>query len=228
VRGEALLALGLRAEALGEFETVRGNWGDNPVALYQLSLAFRDRGLYRLSILTAQDLVRQSPATTPADVPKFIRRLVYPLYYQDLIVAQANIQQIDPALAFALIRQESLFEPDANSGADARGLMQIIPPTGADIAERTGLAGYTADSLWLPYLNVQMGTWYIRQMLDFVGENQFAALAAYNAGPGRVDQWLSASDDFDMFVALIPLNEPRTYIRRIYLNLSEYREIYGN
>ncbi len=228
VRGEALLALGLRDEAQSEFETVRGNWADNPVALYQLSLAFRDRGLYRLSILTAQDLVRQSPAITPTDVPKFIRRLIYPLYYRDLVVAQANLQQIDPALVFALMRQESLFEPDAHSGADARGLMQIIPPTGADIAERTGLVGYTADSLWLPYLNVQMGTWYIRQMLDFVGGNQFAALAAYNAGPGRVERWLSASDDFDMFVALIPLNEPRTYIRRIYLNLSEYRDIYGS
>lgn len=227
VRGEALLALGLRAEAQNEFETVRSNWADNPVALYQLSLAFRDRGLYRLSILTAQDLVRQSPAITPADVPKFIRRLVYPLYYQDLVTAQADIQQLDPALVFALMRQESLFNPDAHSGADARGLMQIIPTTGADIAERTGLVGYTADSLWLPYLNVQMGTWYIRQMLDFVGGNQFAALAAYNAGPGRVDRWFSASDDFDMFVALIPLNEPQTYIRRIYLNLSEYRDIYG-
>jgi len=143
------------------------------------------------------------------------------------VTAQAQIQQLDPALVFALMRQESLFEPDANSGADARGLMQIIPTTGADIAGRAGLAGYTAESLWLPYLNVQMGTWYIRQMLDFVGGNQFAALAAYNAGPGRVDRWLQASDDFDMFVALIPLDEPRTYIRRIYLNLSEYRDIYG-
>lgn len=228
VRGEALLALGLRTEAATAFETVKNRWANNPVALYQLSLAFRDRGLNRLSILAAQDLVRQSPAITPADVPKFIRRLVYPLYYQDLVTAQAAIQQIDPALVFALMRQESLFEPAANSGADARGLMQIIPPTGADIAERTGLAGYTAESLWLPYLNVQMGTWYIRQMLDFVGGNQFAALAAYNAGPGRVDRWLTASDDFDMFVALIPLDEPRTYIRRIYLNLSEYRDIYGN
>ncbi len=226
-RGEALLALGLRTEAAAAFEAAKSRWAGNPVALYQLSLAFRDRGLNRLSILAAQDLVRQSPATTPADVPKFIRRLVYPLYFQDLVTAQAAIQQIDPALVFALMRQESLFEPAANSGADARGLMQIIPSTGADIAERTGLAGYTAESLWLPYLNVQMGTWYIRQMLDFVGGNQFAALAAYNAGPGRVDRWLSASDDFDMFVALIPLDEPRTYIRRIYLNLSEYRDIYG-
>ncbi len=227
VRGKALLEIGLRAEALGEFERVKNAWGDNPVALYQLAQAFEGWGLYRLSILTAQDLVRLSPATNPADVPTFIRRMIYPLYYQDLILPQAEIQHLDPALVFALIRQESLFNPDAHSGADARGLMQIIPTTGADIAERTNMVGYTDQSLWLPYLNVQMGTWYIRQMLDFVGENQFAALAAYNAGPGRVDQWLTASNDFDMFVALIPLSEPRTYIRRIYLNLSEYREIYG-
>ncbi len=227
VRGEALLEIGLRDEALDVFERVMNTWADNPVAQYQLSLAFKERGLYRLSILSAQTLVRLSPATHPADVPLFVRKLIYPTYFADLVLAQAKTQQLDPALVFALMRQESLFNPDANSGADARGLMQIIPTTGADIAERAGLDGYTDQSLWLPYLNVQMGTWYIKQMLNFVGGNQFAALAAYNAGPGRVDQWLTASDDFDMFVALIPLKEPRTYIRRIYLNLSEYREIYG-
>lgn len=230
VRAEALLAGGLKADALDEYEQVRKTWADNPLAMYQLSLAFKDRGAYRLSVLAAQDLVAHSPATDPATVPKFIRRLIYPVYYQDLVLAQAKIYQVDPALLFALIRQESLFEAQANSYADARGLMQIMPATGDDIADRANITGYSLEKLWLPYYNIEFGSWYIRQMLDFVGENPFAALAAYNAGPGRVDEWLQytgAQKDPDIFIALIPLSEPQDYVRRIYLNLAAYREIYG-
>lgn len=230
VRAEALLAGGLKAEALDEYEQAKKTWAGNPLAMYQLSLAFRDRGAYRLSVLAAQDLAALSPATDPATMPKFIRRLIYPVYYQDLVLAQAQANNVDPALLFALIRQESLFEPEANSYADARGLMQIMPATGDDIANRANAGDYSLEKLWLPYYNIEFGSWYIRQMLDFVGENPFAALAAYNAGPGRVDEWLQytgAQKDPDIFIALIPLSEPQDYVRRIYLNLAAYREIYG-
>jgi soluble lytic murein transglycosylase len=102
-----------------------------------------------------------------------------------------------------------------------------MPPTGADIAQRTNTAAYTLDSLWQPYRNIQFGIWYLRQMLDYFDNNQFAALAAYNAGPGRVEDWSPLLGDLDIFVAHIPLAEPQNYIRRIYLNLANYREIYG-
>ncbi len=229
IRAESLLSLGLRQDALSEYETVMDNWSDNPLAMYQLALTFQERGAYRLSILSALELVKLSPATNPDDVPKFIRRLIYPIYYQDLITPHADALDLDPALVFALIRQESLYDPDAHSHADARGLMQIIPPTGADIAERTFAQDYSADDLWLPYLNVEFGAWYIKQMLNFLNDNPIAALAAYNAGPGRVQRWIAypGADDLDIFRALIPLSEPREYIRRIYLNLDAYREIYG-
>lgn len=230
IRAEALFAVGLRAEALTEYETLRNTWADNPAAQYQLALHFQDRGAYRLSILAAQQLVQLSPATDPASVPIFIRRLIYPIYYQDLIVAQAEALDLDPALVFALIRQESLFEPDANSYADARGLMQIMPATGDDIANRTNTENYALQNLWLPYYNIEFGAWYIKQMLNFVDGNPFAALAAYNAGPGRVQEWITftGADDLDIFTAVIPLTEPQEYIRRIYLNLAAYREIYSS
>ncbi|RME50835.1 MAG: outer membrane protein assembly factor BamD, partial [Caldilineae bacterium] len=219
VRAEALLSVGLRDEALDEFETVKDNWSDNPLAMYQLSLAFRERGLYRLSILSAQQLVRLSPATDPATVPRFIRRLLYPVYYPDLVLAQAESLGLEPALLFALIRQESLYEPSAGSPAGARGLMQILPATGADIAARAGIEGYHEDALWLPYLNIRMGAWYFKNLLDFFGGNQAAAVVAYNAGPGRVQTWLgyTGAEDVDVFIATLPLQEPETYIRRVYL-----------
>jgi len=226
IRAETLSAFGLIDEALDEYETVQQSWFDNPLAMYQLALAFKKRGAYRLSILSALRLVELSPAIDPASVPHFIRRLIYPIYYRDLILTQAEANNLDPALVFALIRQESLYEASAQSIADARGLMQVIPPTGADIAGRTNTADYTPDSLWLPYRSVEFGTWYLRQMLDFFDQDQFAALAAYNAGPGNVQSWQPFPEDLDIFVAQIPLSEPRSYIRRIYLNLGHYRDIY--
>jgi soluble lytic murein transglycosylase len=153
--------------------------------------------------------------------------LIYPTYYADLILPLTESLNLDPALVFALIRQESFYDPNALSIAGARGLMQIMPPTGADIAQRTSTANYTLESLWQPYRNIQFGAWYLRQMMDFFDNNQFAALAAYNAGPGRVQEWSPLLSDLDIFVAHIPLSEPQNYIRRIYLNLDNYREIYG-
>ena len=79
----------------------------------------------------------------------------------------------------------------------------------------------------MPYRNVEFGTWFLDNMLDFFGGREVAALAAYNAGPGRVQRWIEVSDDHDIFYALIPLSEPQEYIRRISLNLDSYREIYG-
>lgn len=227
VRGEALLALGLRQEALDEFETVKNNWQDNGLAMYQLSLAFRERGLWRLSILCATEVLARSPAISLDQAPRFVQRLMYPVYYSDLVLAETEAFGLDPAMAFALIRQESLFEPSAQSFAGARGLMQIIPDTGDYVAGRLAQDDFSPDQLWLPYLNVKFGAWYLSLQLDLFDGNEFAALAAYNAGPGNVLKWFDRSSDLDLFVESIPLEEPRTYIRRIYLNLSAYRSIYA-
>jgi soluble lytic murein transglycosylase len=227
VQAELLLTFGLLTEAMNQYDRTMDNWDENPLALYQLSLTFADRGVYNLSIQAADRLVRLSPETDPEKVPVFIRRLIYPTYYADLILPLTESLNLDPALVFALIRQESFYDPNALSIAGARGLMHIMPPTGADIAQRTSTANYTLESLWQPYRNIQFGAWYLRQMMDFFDNNQFAALAAYNAGPGRVQEWSPLLSDLDIFVAHIPLSEPQNYIRRIYLNLDNYREIYG-
>ncbi len=125
------------------------------------------------------------------------------------------------------MRQESLFERSAHSPAGARGLMQVMPATGQYIAERGDFGPYEAGQLWLPYLNIKHGTWYINQQLGIFDGNQFAALAAYNAGPGHVLEWVKSSDDLDIFVESIPFWESRLYIRRIYVNLAAYRRLYG-
>lgn len=226
-RGEALLKLGLRREALLEFEKVKDNWWNDALAMYQLSTYFAEQGLGQLSIVTAARLVFLSPAEIPEEAPIFIQRLYYPIFFADLIFAEAAALDLDPALLLAIMRQESLFEQSAESIAGARGLMQVMPPTGEYVAQRSDFGDFNTDHLWLPYVSVKFGAWYINQQLGMFNGNQFAALAAYNAGPGNVFEWLKASDDLDIFVESIPFRESRLYIRRIYVNLAAYRRIYG-
>jgi soluble lytic murein transglycosylase len=227
-RGNELLTLGLREEALAEFETVKDNWWDDPLALYQLSIFFNEKGLGRLSILAAGRLISLSPAGVPEDTPLFIQRLFYPIHFPELILAEAEQYGLDPTLMLALIRQESLFEPSAHSIAGARGLMQVMPTTGDYIAERSNLVDdFNRDQLWRPYLNIKFGAWYINQQLGIFDDNALAALAAYNAGPGNVLEWIKVSDDLDYFVEAIPFWESRLYVRNVYVNLSAYRHLYG-
>ncbi len=227
-RGQALLNLGLRAEALAEFEKVKDNWWDDELAMYQLSLYFRDRVMGRLSIVTAARLIFLSPAGKPEDTPVFIQRLFYPIFFKDLIFAEAENYRLDPALMLSIMRQESLFEQSAESVAGARGLMQVMPSTGEYVAERGDFGSFQTDQLWRPYISVRFGAWYLNQQLAIFDGNQFAALAAYNAGPGHVLEWIKISDDLDIFVESIPFWESRSYIRNIYVNLAAYRRIYGD
>jgi soluble lytic murein transglycosylase len=227
-RGDGLLKFGLRAEALAEFETVKDDWWDNPLAMYQLSIYFQNNHLGRLSIVTAARLILLSPVADPENTPIFIQRLFYPILFDDLIFTEAQQHQVDPALLLAIMRQESLFEQSAESIAGARGLMQVMPGTGDYVAERSEFErAFHPDHLWLPYISVKFGAWYISQQLGIFDGNQFAALAAYNAGPGNVLEWVKTSDDLDVFVESIPYRESRVYIRNIYVNLAAYRHLYG-
>ncbi len=226
-RGSALLALGLRDEALVEFETVKDNWWNDALAMYQLALYFAEHGLGRLSIVSVARLIFLSPADSSEEAPIFIQRLYYPTFFADVIFEEAAALNVDPALLLAIMRQESLFERSAESIAGARGLMQVMPATGEYVAERRNYVDFSPDQLWHPYISIKVGAWYIDQQLDIFEDNQFAALAAYNAGPGNVLEWIKRSDDLDRFVESIPFRESRLYIRTIYVNLAAYRRIYG-
>ncbi len=228
-RGEELLAVGLFEETGAELDALRKESITDPLTLYQLALAFRERGLYRLSILCAKRLVMLSPAETLSQAPRFLQRLVYPLYFGDLVLAEARANDLDPLLLFALIYQESLFEGWATSSARAQGLTQVIPPTGEWIALQMRWPDYQAEHLYRPYLNVKFGAWYLaRQLQDFEGD-LFAALAAYNGGPGNAKRWLelAGGGDHDLFVESISNAESRRYVEKVYEHYAVYRELYG-
>ncbi|HID63726.1 MAG TPA: tetratricopeptide repeat protein [Anaerolineae bacterium] len=226
-RGQELLAVGLREEALNEFKALREELADDPLALYQLALACRSMGLYRSSIRCVQRIVHLSPVESVLEGPPFLQRLAYPLYFEDLVIAEAQANNLDPLLLFAVIRQESLFEPYAASWADARGLTQIVPATGEWVATRLGWPEYHPDDLDKPYVNVKFGAWYLAYQIQDFG-NVFAALTAYNAGPGNAIRWLSTENesDDDLFVEGITFAESQLYVKRLYEYYFAYNALY--
>jgi soluble lytic murein transglycosylase len=143
--------------------------------------------------------------------------LRFPLARQDGLVSQAEQAGIDPAWAYGILRQESAWMSDAQSGADARGLMQLLPSTAADVARRNGLPWDGGDSLYDPTTNIELGTRYLAQMAGRFNGAPWLASAAYNAGAGRVSQWLDARGTLppDLFVATIPFKETREYVARV-------------
>ena len=229
LRGEELLAVGLLEETRGELDALRKEVLTDPLSLYQLSLALRERGLYRLSILCAKRLIQLSPAESVGQAPRFLQRLTYPTYFDDLVVAEAQANDFDPLLLFALIWQESLFEGQAASWAGAQGLTQVMPATGDWIALQLRWKDYQAEHLYRPYLNVKFGAWYLaRQLRDF-DNSLFAALAAYNGGPGNAARWLelAGDGDEDLFVESISIAETRRYVEKVYEHYAMYRALYG-
>jgi len=143
--------------------------------------------------------------------------LRFPLASQDGLVPQAGQAGIEPAWAYGILRAESAWMSDAQSGADARGLMQLLPATAALVAKRNGLDWGGGDTLYDPVVNIALGTRYLAQMAARFNGSPWLASAAYNAGPNKVDQWLAARGTLapDLFVATIPYKETREYVARV-------------
>ncbi|KAF1716785.1 lytic murein transglycosylase [Pseudoxanthomonas yeongjuensis] len=142
--------------------------------------------------------------------------LRFPLHHDATIRREAAKQAIDPAWVAAEIRAESLFNPKARSGANAMGLMQVLPGTGATVARSQGLPWGGAASLYDSDTNIMLGTAYLRQMLNKYG-TPYVAIAAYNAGPTPTARWQSQRPGFDadFWIETISYKETREYVARI-------------
>jgi soluble lytic murein transglycosylase len=123
---------------------------------------------------------------------------------------------VDESLVLAVIRAESGFDPDARSGKNAIGLMQVRPATGAEIAGKLGIRGFKDEDLYDPETNVRIGTFYLAEMLRRFPDRRLA-LAAYNAGPGRVQGWMKEQPGADAETVLrrAAYRETREYVARV-------------
>lgn len=141
--------------------------------------------------------------------------------------------EVDPALVYAVARQESSFRAGATSTAGARGLMQIMPATAVHIARNSSISYSGADQLFDPQINMSMGQQYIKELLNFgaTNGNLFMVTSAYNGGPGNLNRWLSSVDyqnDPLLFIESIPMAETRNYIERVVTNFWIYRDRLGS
>jgi soluble lytic murein transglycosylase len=138
---------------------------------------------------------------------------------------------IERPLVHAIIRQESEFNPRVSSPADARGLMQLLPSTAQETARRNGMA-YRESGLYEPLYNVQLGSLYLQQLVNQFDNSYVKAIAAYNAGPGRVRQWqgimgipAKSPEAVINWMERIPFAETRNYVQRVLENLQVYRHM---
>ncbi|MFZ1400486.1 MAG: lytic transglycosylase domain-containing protein, partial [Candidatus Promineifilaceae bacterium] len=225
--GQKLWDAGLLEAAKAEFEELRVSVADDALLSYQLALYFRDIGLYRSSILAAVTVLNLSGQTV-FEAPKFIGQLAYPVYYADLILPLAERYDFDPRLQLSLVRQESLFESFARSGAAAQGLSQVIPDTGAYVANLLNWPNFVNEDLYKPYVGLNFGAFYLSQQLNSFDGHAHAALTAYNGGPGNAARWYDqAGGDLDLFVETVNFPETRLYIERIFAGFVIYDHLYG-
>jgi soluble lytic murein transglycosylase len=162
-------------------------------------------------------------------LPRSVWEALFPRPWWADLKKHAVENQLDPYLVAALIRQESEFNPAAVSHADAIGLMQLLPTTGKRMARELKVRKYSVGMLADPAINVQFGTRYFREMVQKFDGNLEAALAAYNAGVDRVQEWRSSGNFREPaeFVESIPFTETREYVQAILRNASIYHHLYG-
>ena len=158
------------------------------------------------------------------------RRLTYPLAYDRFVWDRSQENSIDPYLVLSLMRQESVYNPNALSRVGARGAMQIMPNTGHRIADLTLNVDYTAADLEDPIASIGYGVTYLARLMQRFDNAYPLAIASYNGGPHNVSAWLkgtSADMPMDAFVEHIPFKETRGYVQSVSSHYATYLSLYA-
>lgn len=229
-RAERLSDLGLDALALAELDARNQAQPGSAAAVPQLALRARvlaRQGSTRESLTVLRQAFPELGGPDQGAAPAEAIELFYPRDYAPAIAREAARQALPVELVFGIVHQESGFDAQAVSRSGARGLMQLMPPTGKELAKRLGLP-FTTAKLSDPDFSLRLGTSYFRKVLDMFDGNVELALAGYNAGPFRIQRlWRdSAERDIDLFVEDLSPDEPRLYVKRILVSSDSYRRLY--
>ncbi len=155
-------------------------------------------------------------------------KIIYPIYYHEIIDQYAIEYHLDPYLVAAIIKTESKFSEKAESNKQARGLMQIVPVTGKWAAQELKITDYNETMLFIPDINIRIGCWYLDKLRTEFGGNLSLMITAYNGGSGNVHKWLknrNYSED-GRTLQKIPFDETRMYVKRVLKNYKIYKTIY--
>ncbi len=229
-RGNAFYELGLYSQASAEFEAVRQDVQQDAVNTFRLLNHLLDLGFYRSAILASRQILNlaQLSDVDTFTAPDYFNHIRFGTYYKNLIVPVAQSENFHPLFLYAVIRQESMFEGHVRSSAGARGLMQIMPATGQELAsELNWPPNFTPSDLYRPVVSITLGARYLARQRDYFGGDLYAALAAYNGGPGNASIWKALSGgDPDLFLEVIRIAETRTYIMQVAEFMNIYRRLY--
>lgn len=155
-------------------------------------------------------------------------RVICPLHYEHILLSEARYHQLDPLLLAAVVKVESNYNPNATSNKGAMGLMQIMPDTGAWVAQQLAMSNWRKEQLYNPDLNIHMGAWYLSHLLLMFEGEVTLALAAYNSGASNVRRWLNKGT-WDGSLAnnhKIPFPETRHYVVSVMRAYQWYRWVY--
>ncbi len=190
---------------------------------------YADAGYYHRGIETLKRAVPNYFSANLNQLPRPVWQGLFPRPYWDELKKDSLQNALDPFLMASLIRQESEFNPSALSRANAFGLMQLLPKVGKGMAKEVKLRNFSTDVLYSPNVNLELGTRYFKHMVDHYNGQIEYALAAYNAGEERVDDWRKSGDfkDVEEFVESIPFTETREYVQAIMRNAVMYRLLYS-
>ena len=220
-RADLLGRLGMDSEARLEMQGLVASADSSVERVLAIANEFRTRAQMR----RAMELGRRAIALGATDARAW--RMVYPIGEADLVASEAAGRKVDPALVAALIRQESSFEPHATSEAGARGLMQVMPRVGKALARAEKITPWDAGMLYDPEVNVRLGVIHLRSFTRHYSHPALA-LAAYNAGPGRVARWSKrpGAKDPELFIERIRFTETRGYVRTVLRSRDMYASLY--
>ncbi len=222
-----LLASGMYDDALNELRYAQRAQGSSPAIDATIAWAYHRKGDLRRAITLMRRAYPQF-LTAAQSLPPEMLRVIFPLEYWDSIRRHSAARGLDPYLVAALIVQESTFDPEARSVANAWGLMQIVPATGRRLARNAGIRRFSTSMLTHPETNIRLGTLYFSRLVQQFGGTHFA-LASYNAGESRVVRWKAERPGIDQeeFIDDIPFPETQNYVKRILGTAEDYRMLYG-
>jgi soluble lytic murein transglycosylase len=223
-RVRTLRLLGMDVEARFELEALAKQGEAATVDAPAIAEAVSSLGEPARALRLAGRIIERGGA-----VPRATYRVAYPVLHADALVESARRAELDPALVAGLIRQESTWNPDAVSPVGARGLMQIMPSVGAQLASGRGYPLWNPALLFEPDVSLQLGTAHLASSMRSGTASPARALAAYNAGASRVTRWAKrpGADDPELFTEWIPYTETRDYVRVVQRNAEVYRALYG-
>jgi soluble lytic murein transglycosylase len=226
-KGDELGSVGLFDWAIEELQEAKKTAENSPKINLGLARHYRMKGDNVNAFLALAKSYPDYSQMFPEEMGREEWDIFYPLMNWNDIKSWAKNRNLDEYQVAGLIRQESVFNPRAKSGANAYGLMQLLIPTARTTARKYGsTVTVTAESLFQPAVNIELGTAFMRDQFDKFGRIEYVAVA-YNAGPNRVNPWRASLPlEIDEFVEAIPFRETKAYVQGVIRNTAQYRRLY--